>query len=117
MERLFPELDMLLRERSELKAGIGFGSDGVIGHRGEFSMAPAWMARRARSCGLTVIIRCRPMMPSKRNWPNMELATEWLMKRRGERGISPAHSTISGYRMVWSCQLVERAISRELARE
>jgi non-lysosomal glucosylceramidase len=98
MGRLFPELDMLLRERSELKAGIGFGSDGVIGHRGEFNMSPAVDGQAGT---ILRAYRDYQMSPDdaflKRNWPNVKLATEWLIHQPGgEDGIltGAQHNTL-----------------------
>ena len=41
MGRLFPELDILLRERADFDPAVSFKADGMIDHRGEFKAGHA----------------------------------------------------------------------------
>ncbi|HEX4084048.1 MAG TPA: GH116 family glycosyl-hydrolase [Chthoniobacteraceae bacterium] len=84
MGRLFPELDILLRERADFNPRISFRSDGMIDHRGEFHAGEAIDGQTG-----TILRAYRDHQMSKddsflkRNWPGIRKATEWLMREPG----------------------------------
>jgi uncharacterized protein (DUF608 family) len=98
MGRLFPELDILLRERADFEPGIAFKPDGMIDHRGEFSAGQAIDGQAG------TILRClrdHQVSPDngflKRNWPAIRKATEWMISQDGNAdGIleGPQHNTL-----------------------
>ncbi len=98
MGRLFPELDILLREMAEFKEGVGFRADGMIDHRGEFH---AGFAIDGQAGTILRAYRDHQVSPDgaflKRNWPAIKKATEWLISQPGgENGILTAgqHNTL-----------------------
>ena len=81
MGRLFPELDILLRERVDFNPQVGFDEKrGIIGHRGDVGRSQAVDGQAG-----TILRAYRDVLVSpdvaflKRNWPQIKLATEWLM--------------------------------------
>jgi non-lysosomal glucosylceramidase len=98
MGRLFPELDVLLRERAEFNPRIGFAPNGMIDHRGEFHAGQAVDGQAG------TILRClRDHQTStddaflKRNWPSIKKATQWLIAQdENGDGIleGPQHNTL-----------------------
>jgi uncharacterized protein (DUF608 family) len=81
MGRLFPELDILLRDKVDFNPQVGFNEKtGVIGHRGDANRAPA-----ADGQAGTILRAYRDYLVSpdteflKRNWPQIKHATEWMM--------------------------------------
>jgi hypothetical protein len=81
MGRLFPELDILLRERVDFNPKVGFDETrGIIGHRGDVGRSQAVDGQAG-----TILRAYRDVLVSpdvaflKRNWPQIKLATEWLM--------------------------------------
>jgi len=85
MGRLFPQLDIDLREHCELKPGVGFdAATGMIYYRGECTREPAVDGQAG------TILRCYRdhQMQSdssflKRNWANIRKATQWLIQQDG----------------------------------
>jgi uncharacterized protein (DUF608 family) len=80
MGRLFPQLDVLLRERADFDPKIGFHSNGMIDHRGEFHAGQAVDGQAG------IILRSlRDHQTSaddsflKRNWASIKKATQWLI--------------------------------------
>ena len=84
MGRLFPELDILLRERAEFKPGIGFDADGMIQHRGEFGCG---MAIDGQAGTILRAYRDHQMSPDNaflnRNWPAIKKAIDWFFTQPG----------------------------------
>jgi uncharacterized protein (DUF608 family) len=84
MGRLFPDLDILLRERAEFKPGIGFEADGMIQHRGEFGCGQAIDGQAG-----TILRAYRDYQASpddaflKRNWPAIKKAIGWFFTQPG----------------------------------
>ncbi len=84
MGRLFPELDILLRERADFDLNIGFHQDGMIDHRGEFHAGQAVDGQAG-----TILRAYRDHQMSadaaflKRNWPSIKKAMQWLIKQDG----------------------------------
>ena len=101
MGRLFPELDILLRERVDFNAAVGFDAKkGIIGHRGEVGRSQAVDGQAG-----TILRAYRDHLVSpddaflKRNWPQIKLATSWLMTLDTDRdGIldRPQANTLDG---------------------
>jgi len=101
MGRLFPELDILLRERVDFNPAVGFDAKtGVIGHRGDAGRSPAVDGQAG-----TILRAYRDYLVSpdaaflKRNWPQIKLATEWLMSLDSDNdGIldKPQANTLDG---------------------
>ncbi len=101
MGRLFPELDILLRERVDFDAQTGFNAKtGVIGHRGDAGLSQAVDGQAG-----TILRAYRDYLVSpdaaflKRNWPQIKLATEWLMALDSDNdGIldKPQANTLDG---------------------
>jgi uncharacterized protein (DUF608 family) len=82
MGRLFPQLDVLLRERADFDPKISFHPDGMIDHRGEFHAGQAVDGQAG------IILRClRDHQTSpddsflKQNWASIRKATQWLIAR------------------------------------
>ncbi|MCX6938282.1 MAG: GH116 family glycosyl-hydrolase [Verrucomicrobia bacterium] len=104
MGRLFPELDILLRDRVDYNPKIGFqASTGMIGTRGEVN--GLWPSVDGQAG--TLLRTYRGYLVSlddsliKRNWPQIKLATAWLMKFDSDKdGIldQPQGNTLDG---VW----------------
>lgn len=98
MGRLFPQLDVLLRERCDFAMGVGFHPDtGIIGHRGEH------LGAAVDGQAGTILRAYRDHQTSadgaflKRNWPNIRKAVEWLIQQDGNGdGIleGPQHNTL-----------------------
>jgi non-lysosomal glucosylceramidase len=81
MGRLFPELDILLRERVDFKDGVGFNAKtGIIGHRGEVGRSSA-----ADGQAGTILRAWRDHQMSgddaflRLNWPAIRKSIEWLI--------------------------------------
>ena len=80
MGRLFPELDILLRDRVDYKPGVGFNpATGTIGNRAEVGPKPA-----ADGQAGTILRTYRDHLVSAdnafltRNWPSIKKAVAWL---------------------------------------
>jgi non-lysosomal glucosylceramidase len=101
MGRLFPELDILLRERVDFNPQAGFDAKtGVIGTRGELDH---WLSLDGQSG--TILRTYRDHLVStdtsflKRNWPQIKLATEKIMTLDSDKdGIldMPQANTLDG---------------------
>ena len=103
MGRLFPELDILLRDRVDFNPKIGFdATTGMIGARAEMKgrLSPAVDGQAG-----TILRTYRDYLVSpdaallKRNWSQIKLATEWLMALDSDQdGIldKPQHNTLDG---------------------
>lgn len=81
MGRLFPELDIALREKCDFDPAIAFDPvSGVIGHRGESLRSPAVDGQAGT---ILRTYRDHQMSPDdtflKRNWASIKKATEWLI--------------------------------------
>jgi uncharacterized protein (DUF608 family) len=98
MGRLFPEFDILLRDRVDFNPEVGFHAEtGIIGHRGEL-LGPAVDGHAG-----TLLRAYRDHQMSaddtflKRHWSNIKKATEWLIQQDGNGdGIleGPQHNTL-----------------------
>jgi uncharacterized protein (DUF608 family) len=125
MGRLFPELDILLRERMDFNPQTAFNEKtGVIGHRGDVNLAAA-----ADGQAGTILRAYRDYLVSpdteflKRNWPQIKHATEWMMSLDSDRdGIldKPQSNTLDGTwygKIPWitSLGLAAVAASRQMA--
>ncbi|MEI7898749.1 MAG: GH116 family glycosyl hydrolase [bacterium] len=82
MGRLFPELDIVLREKTDLNPAVAFHPDGSIGYRGTGGFAVDGQAG--------IILRClrdHQVSPDgaflKRNWPQIKKALEWMIEQDG----------------------------------
>lgn len=101
MGRLFPELDINLREKVDFNAQVGFDAKtGIIGHRGEAGRSAA-----ADGQAGTILRAYRDYLVSpdaeflKRNWPQIKLATQWIMSLDSDSdGIldKPQANTLDG---------------------
>ena len=84
MGRLFPELDILLRERADFNPAVAFKPDGMIDHRGEFH---AGQAVDGQAGTLLRAYRDHQMSPDnaflKRNYACIKRAMQWLMHQDG----------------------------------
>ncbi len=84
MGRLFPELDILLRERADFNPAVSFKPDGMIDHRGEFK---AGQAVDGQAGTLLRAYRDYQMSPDnaflKRNYASIKKAMQWLIKQDG----------------------------------
>ncbi len=82
MGRLFPELDILLRERADFNPAVSFKPDGMIDHRGEFQ---AGQAVDGQAGTLLRAYRDHQMSPDnaflKRNYDSIKKAMQWLIKQ------------------------------------
>jgi len=80
MGRLFPELDILLRERADFNPEISMNSDGMIDHRGEFH---AGQAVDGQAGVILRAYRDHQMSPDdaflKRNYAAIKKAMQWLI--------------------------------------
>ena len=85
MGRIFPELDINLRENVDYKLGVGFHEDGVIGHRGEFPFGPAADGQAGM---ILRTLRDHQTSPDdaflQRNWPHIKKAVEWMIAQDGD---------------------------------
>ena len=85
MGRLFPELDILLRERADFNPAISFKPDGMIESRGEFF--PGTPAVDGQAGTILRALRDHQTSPDdaflKRNWSSIKKATQWLMAQDG----------------------------------
>ncbi len=78
MGRIFPELDIVLREKTDFNPATAFHQDGSIGYRGTGGFAVDGQA------GIILrSLRDHQVSPDdaflKRNWANIKKALEWLM--------------------------------------
>lgn len=86
MGRLFPELDVLLRERTDFNPAISFKPDGLISQRGELYPDGATDGQAG-----TILRALRNHQTSpddaflKRNWAAIAKATQWLIAQDGNR--------------------------------
>jgi uncharacterized protein (DUF608 family) len=84
MGRLFPELDILLRERADFNPKVSFKPDGMIDHRGEFH---AGHAIDGQAGTLLRAYRDHQMSPDhaflKRNYGSIKKAMQWLIGQDG----------------------------------
>ena len=84
MGRLFPELDIVLRERTDFDPAVSFKPDGMIDHRGEFN---AGHAIDGQAGTLLRAYRDHQMSPDnaflKRNYPSIKKAMQWLISQDG----------------------------------
>ncbi len=84
MGRLFPQLDILLRERADFDPQISFRPDGMIDHRGEFH---AGQAVDGHAGTILRAYRDHQMSPDdaflKRNYASIKKAMKWLIKQDG----------------------------------
>ena len=84
MGRLFPELDIVLRERADFDPAVSFKPDGMIDHRGEFN---AGHAIDGQAGTLLRAYRDHQMSPDnaflKRNYPSIKKAMQWLISQDG----------------------------------
>jgi uncharacterized protein (DUF608 family) len=84
MGRLFPELDIVLRERTDFDPAVSFKPDGMIDHRGEFN---AGHAIDGQAGTLLRAYRDHQMSPDnaflKRNYPGIKKAMQWLISQDG----------------------------------
>jgi uncharacterized protein (DUF608 family) len=84
MGRLFPELDVLLRERVDFNSDIALRPDGMIEHRGEYDLGPAVDGQAG-----TILRALRDHQTFhddaflQRNWPAIRKATQWLIDQPG----------------------------------
>ncbi len=81
MGRLFPELDILLRDRVDFNPAVGFDvNSGIIGFRGDIGRNQAVDGQAG-----TILRAYRDYLVSpdaaflERNWPQIKKATQWLM--------------------------------------
>jgi hypothetical protein len=98
---LFPELDILLRERVDFNPQVGFDEKtGIIGHRGDLSRSQAVDGHAG-----TILRAYRDYLVSpdaeflKRNRPQIKLATQWMMSLDSDQdGIldKPQANTLDG---------------------
>jgi uncharacterized protein (DUF608 family) len=98
MGRLFPQLDILLRERADFDPRVGFRSDGMIDHRGECN---AGQAVDGQAGTILRSLRDHQMSVDNsflvRNWPSIRKAIEWLIRQdRKSNGIleGAQHNTL-----------------------
>jgi non-lysosomal glucosylceramidase len=82
MGRIFPELDIVLREKTDLNPAAAFHADGSIGYRGGGGFAIDGQAG--------IILRClrdHQVSPDdaflRRNWGNIKKALEWMIAQDG----------------------------------
>ena len=86
MGRLFPELDVALRERTDFNPAISFHPDGRINVRGEL---PGWEPAAIDGQAMVVlrVLRDHQTSPDdsflKRNWAAVKMATQWLIAQDG----------------------------------
>jgi hypothetical protein len=84
MGRLFPELDILLRERADFNPAVSFKPDGMIDHRGEFH---AGHAIDGQAGTLLRAYRDHQMSPDnaflQRNYASIKKAMRWLIHQDG----------------------------------
>lgn len=84
MGRLFPELDILLRERADFDPAVAFKPDGMIDHRGEFH---AGQAVDGQAGTILRAYRDHQMSPDnaflKRNYASIKKAMQWLIRQDG----------------------------------
>ncbi len=88
MGRIFPELDIVLREKTDFNTADSYKGDGVVEYRGKGTGA----AIDGQSGIILRSLRDHQMSPDdaflKRNWLKIKLATEWLIAQDGtENGI------------------------------
>lgn len=96
MARIFPEWERYLREKVDF--GLALQSDGAIHFRGELNSIPAIDAQAGT---ILRALREHQMSPDdsflKKNWPQFKQATEWLIRKDGNRdGLieSNQHNTL-----------------------
>jgi len=96
MARLFPDLERVLRERTDF--GLALQADGAIHFRGENNNIPAIDAQAGT---ILRVLREHQMTPDdaflKRLWPMVKLATEWLIAKDGDADgliTSNQHNTL-----------------------
>lgn len=81
--RLFPELERITRERVDF--GLALQPDGAIHFRGEFNKIPAVDGQAGT---ILRALREHQMSPDgeflRRNWPQIKLATQWLLAKDGD---------------------------------
>jgi uncharacterized protein (DUF608 family) len=102
MGRLFPELDILLRDKVDFNPQVGFDErTGIIAFRGDVGRG---MPAADGQAG-TILRAYRDYLVSpdaaflKRNWPQIKLATQWLMTLDSDNdGIldKPQANTLDG---------------------
>lgn len=86
MGRLFPELDVALRESTDFNPAISFNPDGRINVRGELS---GWEYSSIDGQASIVLRSLRDHQTSadqtflQRNWPRIREATQWLIAQDG----------------------------------
>ena len=100
MGRLFPELDILLRERVDFNPAVAFSENGIIGVRGDVNRHQAVDGQAG-----TILRAYRDYLVSPdnafltRNWAQIKLATQWLMSLDSDQdGILdlPQANTLDG---------------------
>lgn len=83
MARIFPELERVLRERTDF--GLALQPDGAIHFRGENNDIPAIDAQAGT---ILRALREHQMSPDdaflRRVWPGVRRATEWLLQKDGD---------------------------------
>jgi uncharacterized protein (DUF608 family) len=82
--RLFPQLDILLREMADFDPKVGFNDDGGIGMRGEFDHTPAVDGHSG--CILRAYRDHQMSTDSQflqRNWANIKKAIDYLIHQDG----------------------------------
>ena len=84
MGRLFPELDISLRERADFDPAVSFKPDGMIDHRGEFK---AGHAVDGQAGTILRAYRDHQVSPDraflKRNYASIKQAMQWLIGQDG----------------------------------
>ncbi|MFA6482348.1 MAG: GH116 family glycosyl hydrolase [Bacteroidales bacterium] len=97
MGRIFPELDIVLREKTDFNPQDSFRGDGVVEYRGKGSGA----AIDGQAGIILRSLRDHQMSPDnaflKRNWPKIKNALEWMIAQDGtENGIikTNQHNTL-----------------------
>ena len=124
MGRIFPELDINLREKTDFNSAAAFHQDGSIGMRGTDGYAIDGQAGIILRC-----LRAHQVSPDdsflKRNWPHIRKAIEWMLAQDdGRDGIinHSQHNTLDAEwygEVAWLSGLYLAALcaGEEMARE
>lgn len=96
MGRIFPELDIVLREQTDFNTATAFHEDGSIGYRGGVGYAIDGQAGIVLRC-----LRDHQVSPDdaflRRNWSNIKKAIQWMLDQDdGHDGIvnKSQHNTL-----------------------
>jgi uncharacterized protein (DUF608 family) len=86
--RIFPELERAFREKVDFKAGVGFEpQSGLVKDRGDYH-AKGKEAVDGQAGSIMRVYREHQMSSDdaflKRNWPNVKIATQFLIRKDGD---------------------------------